>query len=108
MNKGNQRKVVENWKKEVPELNCIHKTSEVRNVKHDVHKAKLRQIFSFDEGVTKRKKTPIKGIKEVNIKGLRNFIFMKDTIIFHKIYESRLIRTINFTLIKLQSIQTKT
>lgn len=77
MKKGNQRKEVENWKNDVPELNWIHKNKEKRNVKHEIHKAKLRQSFSFADGINKRKNTPIKGVKEVSIKGFKSFRFIK-------------------------------
>lgn len=63
----------------------------------------LRHFNSFEEGIKKRIKTPIRGVIEVRIRGLKNSISNKITIFF--IYRSRLIRTTNLTLIKLQLIK---
>ena len=60
----------------------------------------FRHKNSFVDGTKSKNAIPIKGVIEVQIRGLINSGFIKILV-----SESRLIRTINITLIKLQSIK---
>ena len=61
--------------------NWIHKNKENKKVKHVIHKAKLRHNDSCVAGIKNKMITPIKGVMEVNRRGLKRSKFMK-----YKIY----------------------
>lgn len=78
MKKENHLKTEMFWKKDVFSLKFNHKINENKNVIHEIHKENIRHQNSSDDGI--KNKTPIKGVNDVHMSGLKVSIFIKDKI----------------------------